>query len=181
MKHIFRFAIFLLMTFSVSSVFADVPRDPYKYFFNDTFGDFREELQTARAQGKQGVLVFFELDECPFCHYMKEHVLNQPEVQAYFREHFLNFVVDIEGDVDMTNFQGAQMKQKDFSLKENRVRATPVFGIFDLDGKLIARFTGRTSGVDEFMLFGRYVVEGRYKDEPFLKFKRSVLEKASAL
>lgn len=164
-----------------SSVWADTPRDPYKHFFNDTWGNFQEELQTARDQGKQAVLVFFEMDECPFCHYMKEHVLNQPEVQAYFRQHFLNFAVDIEGDVDVTDFQGMVMKQKDFSTKQNRVRATPVFGIFDLEGKPIARFTGRTSGVDEFMLFGRYVAEGHYKNQPFLKFKRAVMEKASAL
>jgi len=181
MKHGFLGGFFIFALLLSGSILADSPKDPYKYFFNDTWGNFQEELQTARAQGKQAILVFFEMDECPFCHYMKEHVLNQPEVQAYFRDHFLNFAVDIEGDLDVTDFQGAVMKQKDFSTKQNRVRATPVFGIFDLDGKPIARFTGRTSGVDEFMLFGRYVAEGRYKDEPFLKFKRSVTEKAGAL
>ena len=40
-------------------------------FFDETFGDFTEELTHAREQGKVGVFVFFEMDECPFCHRMK--------------------------------------------------------------------------------------------------------------
>jgi thioredoxin-related protein len=30
-------------------------------------GDFKDELDTARAEGKQGVLIMFEMDDCPFC------------------------------------------------------------------------------------------------------------------
>jgi len=147
-------------------------RDPYTYFFNETWGDFSEELERARAEGKQGILLFFELDECPYCHRMKRTVLNQPEVQAYYREHFLNFSVDIEGDVQMVDFQGNDISQKDFSFKVNRVRATPVFAFYDLDGKPIVRYTGATSGVQEFLWLGEFVVNGRYKDVRFTKYKR---------
>ena len=152
-------------------------RDPYEYFFDDTWGNFHEELQNARNQGKQGILIFFEMDECPFCHRMKETVLNQPEVQAYFKAHFLNFAVDIEGDLDVTDFDGQAMKQKDFAFKINRVRATPVFAFYDLTGKRVVRFTGATSGVEEFMWLGEYVVNSEYEKMPFTKYKR---EKKSA-
>ena len=113
---------------------AGVVKDPYRYFFNETWGDFREELANAKKQNKKGILIFFEMDECPFCHYMKNNVLNQQEVQAFYRENFLNFTVDIEGDVEITNMEGKVMKQKDFAFRENRVRATPVIAFFDLDG-----------------------------------------------
>ncbi len=151
---------------------AEGPRDPYRYFFNETFGDFTEEVQTARDQGKKGVVLFFEMDECPFCHWMKENVLNQPDVQAYFRENFLAFPVDIEGDIEITTFDGEPMSQKDFSFKVNRVRATPVFVFYDLEGKSVHRYTGRTRDVKEFLLMGRYVAEGHYADTPFTRFKR---------
>jgi len=151
---------------------AEAPRDPYTYFFNETFGDFSEELANAKEQGKQGVMIFFEMDECPFCHWMKMNVLNQPEVQKYYREHFLMFPVDIEGDVEITDFAGKTMTQKDFAYKENRVRATPVIAFFDLNGKLVQRHTGRTADAQEFMLMGRYVAEGHYKQLRFTKFKR---------
>ena len=93
-----------------SVTLAGTVKDPYKYFFNETWGDFSEELENAKQQQKKGILIFFEMDECPFCHYMKHNVLNQPEVQAFYREHFLNFSVDIEGDIEITNMQGKQTK-----------------------------------------------------------------------
>jgi len=66
------------------------------------------------------------------------------------------------------------MTQKQFATKVHRVRATPVFTVFDLEGKKIAKFTGRTSGVDEFMWFGQYVVEEVYKKMSFTKYKRKM-------
>lgn len=147
-------------------------RDPYTYFFNETWNNFSEELEKARSEGKQGILLFFEMDECPFCHRMKTTVLNQPEVQKYYRKHFLNFSVDIEGDVEMTTFKGEQMSLKDFAFKVNRVRATPVFAFYDLQGHQVVRYTGATSSIAEFMWLGEYMEKGLYKKMRFTKFKR---------
>lgn len=164
------FSVLLLLLTSVT-LSADT-RDPYEHFFNETWGDFQQELNNAREQGKKGILIFFEMDECPFCHYMKENVLNRPKVQEYYRKHFLNFPVDIEGDVEITNMQGEQKTQKDFAFREHRVRATPVFAFFNLDGERVHRHTGKTSGVEEFMWMGEYVAEGLYKDTSFTRYKR---------
>lgn len=175
-KTIFRFVFLFVL---LGNVTADEVKDPYKFFFNETWGEFNEELANAKTQNKKAVLIFFELDECPFCHFMKENVLNQPAVQAYFRQHFLNFSVDIEGDIEIVDFAGKATTQKEFA-KENRVRATPVFAIFDLDGKLISKYTGRTSGVEEFMLLGQYIVNDVYKDKSFTRYKRELQQKAKA-
>jgi thioredoxin-related protein len=64
------------------------------------------------------------------------------------------------------------MKMKDFAFKKNRVRATPVFAFYDLEGKRIHRHIGKTAGVKEFMILGRYIVEGAYKEQRFTKYKR---------
>ncbi len=147
-------------------------RDPGTHFFDETWGDLQEELETARAEGKKGILIFFELDECPFCHRMKRSVLNQSEVQEYFRKYFRIFTIDIEGDVEMVGFQGNATTQKDFAFKANRVRATPVMVFYNLDGKEIMRYTGATSGVEEFLWLGEFIAEGHYKMMRFTKFKR---------
>ena len=166
--------VLVLTTFNVATSYAiDDPHDPYKHFFNETWGDLPEELNKAKQEGKAGILVFFEMDECPFCHYMKTNVLNQPKVQEYYRQHFINISLDIEGDVEMINFSGKPTKQKDFAFKEYRVRATPVIAFFDLSGKLVHKHIGKTNGVDEFMLMGKYVVDKAYKDMPFIRYKRS--------
>ncbi|QEP45139.1 thioredoxin [Ectothiorhodospiraceae bacterium BW-2] len=164
-------ALLLLAVSAVSPLQAEI-RDAQSHFFQETFYDFTEELALAQEEGKKGVLLFFEMDECPFCHYMKETILNRSEVQDYFREHFRIFSVDIEGDVEITDFSGAIMKQKEFATKAHRVRATPVTAFFDLEGQLVHRFTGKTSGVEEFLLMGRFVAEQHYKNERFVQFKR---------
>ncbi len=147
-------------------------RDPTEYFFDQSLGDFREELETARDEGKKAILIMFEMDECPFCHRMKKTVLNQSEVQEYYKEHFLIFSVDIEGDVEITDFAGQSVTQKDFAFKQHRVRATPVFGFFDLQGKLIARYTGATSDLREFLWLGEFVADGHYLKTNFSRYKR---------
>ena len=166
------FSILLLAPTLLYAATPAAPRDPSEYFFNSTLGDFTEELATAKEEGKKGIMLFFEQDECPFCHYMKLRVLNQPEVQAYFRKNFLIFPIDIEGDVEMTDFHGKVMKQKDFAFKVNRVRATPVMAFYDLTGKQVARYTGKTASIEEFMLLGKYVADGEYKKMRFSKYKR---------
>jgi thioredoxin-related protein len=147
-------------------------RDPGSYFFDQSLGNFSDELQMARDEGKTGILIMFEMDECPFCHRMKTRVLNQVEVQDYFKEHFLIYSVDIEGDVEITDFKGQAMKEKDFAFKQHKVRATPVFGFFDLEGNMITRFTGATNDAAEFLWLGEFVVDGHYKETNFSRYKR---------
>lgn len=148
-----------------------VAMDPDKYFFDPKLGDFKAELATARVEGKTAIMLFFEMDDCPFCARMKATVLNQADVQEYFHKHFLLFPIDTRGDVPMTDFRGHEIKEKDFAF-ENRVRATPVIAFFDLDGNLIVRHTGPTRDKDDFLLLGRYVVERAYKQMPFIKYKQ---------
>lgn len=151
---------------------AETQKDPYTHFFQDTFGDFTEELELAREEGKKGLLVFFEMDECPFCARMRETVLNRTDVQKWFRDRYRCFTVDIEGDTEVVNFDGKEMPAKDFAFKLHRVRATPVIAFFDLEGKRVVRYTGAPSSMEEFMLLGEFAAEGHYKTTNFTKFKR---------
>ncbi|MCW8933384.1 MAG: thioredoxin family protein [Gammaproteobacteria bacterium] len=149
-------------------------------FFDKSFGDFSEELEIAKEEGKKGVFIFFEMDECPFCHRMKTTVLNQSEVLSFYKKHFKIFQVNIEGDVEMTDFQGNDTTQKDFSFKQQRVRATPVFAFFDLNGKRVVKYTGPTSSVEEFIWLGEYMVNEDYKKSSFTRYKRARRQSESA-
>ncbi len=163
----------LWLTVIASTAVAAEWRDPNTYFFSPSFGDLTEELQNAKDQGKQGILIMFELDECPFCHRMRQAVLSRPDVQAYFRKHFLMLHIDIEGDVELTDFQGNATTMKAFSAK-SRVRATPVFQFYDLSGNPVkrGRYTGATRDWQEFVLLGRYIAEGANMQTAFTRYKR---------
>lgn len=104
---------------------------------------------------------------------MKETVLNQPRVQDWYRERFLIFSVDIEGDTEIVSFHGDAMTAKEFGIRVNRVRATPVFMFYDLDGKPVTRYTGATRDAEEFLWLGEFVADGHYLDMKYTRFKRA--------
>jgi thioredoxin-related protein len=163
--------------FLYAQAFAEV-RDPETYFFNESFGNFAEELENARDNDKKGVLIMFQQEDCPYCHRMRTTILNQAAVQDYYRQHFLIFHVDIEGDLEITDFNAEQTIEKDFAFKQNRVRATPVFAFFDLDGNRVARYTGAATDAEEIMLLGKYVVDEIYKSMSFNRYKREQQEQS---
>ncbi len=150
-------------------------RSPEEYFFHQTFGDLLEEVEIAKDEGQGSILVMFELNDCPWCERMKAMILNQSEVQDYYRKHFRILTMNVEGDNLIVNFNGENIAEKDFALKHNRIRATPVFLFLDLEGKRIMRFTGAAKSVEEFMLLGEFVVQRHYETTNFIKFKRNRL------
>lgn len=148
-------------------------RDPTTHFFDQKVGDLdlKADIETAKKEGKKGILFMFELDDCPFCHRMKTTVLNQAQVQDYYRKHFVIYPIDAKGDTPVRDFSGKEISEKQFALN-NRVRATPVFIFYGLDGKPMTRFTGATKDSKEFLQLGQYVVEGAYKNQPFNTYKK---------
>ena len=152
-------------------------RDPYDYFFNQSFNNLQDEAETAREEGKAGILVMFSDPDCPWCAKMRATVMNQVPIQEYFRKHFRILDMDTRGDTTMVDFNGKEMAEKDFSLKVNRVRGTPVFIFYDLEGNKLLRYTGATRTAQEFMWMGQYIVEGAYKNKKFSKYKRERLAK----
>lgn len=151
---------------------AETTRDPMQHFFQQGFNNLPDEVETAKSGGQQAILVMFEADDCPWCAKMKATVLNQVTVQDYYRQHFRILMMDVNGDVPMTDFNGQEMSQKDFAFKNNRVRATPVFVFFGLDGKLLTKYTGATRGPEEFLWLGEFVVSGTWKTTNFTAYKR---------
>ncbi len=172
-----RLTVFVLSLFYLQSVMAaGASRNPEEYFFNQSLGDLTEEMDIAADEGKKAILIMFEAEDCPFCARMKKTILNQPDVQDYFRENFLILKIDIEGDVEITDFKGDQVTMKDFSYKQHRVRATPVFAFFDLKGNMLKKtsFTGAMTSKDEFMSYGAFAAGGHYRDMNFTRYKRSL-------
>ena len=164
------FSALLLFIFCLGTGFAET-RDAESNFFDMKLGDFKYELATAKKEGKTGIMIMFEQEGCPFCYRMKHSILNQSEVQDYYHQHFLIFLLDIRGSIPMEDFSGKETTEKAFSI-EHRVYGTPVFDFFDLDGNLITRFPGTAKDVNEFMLLGKCVVEGACNTMSFNAYKR---------
>ena len=147
-------------------------RDPREFFFTQTFGDLPEEMQVARDEGKLGMLLFFEAESCTFCQYMLSKVLNQKNVQDWYRERFVNIAVDIHGDVELVDFDGITLPSKVFS-DHRKVFLTPVVSFLDLEGNEIYRHYGMVRTPEEFLLLGEYIEGKHFYDTEFGVFARS--------
>ena len=116
-------------------------RNPREYFFTQTFGDLPEEMQLASDEGKQGMLLFFEADACPYCQYMLKNVFNQQPVQNWYAERFVSIAVDIHGDVELKDFDGIILPSKIFA-DQRRIFMTPVMSFINFNGVEIYRHLG---------------------------------------
>ncbi|MCG6871255.1 MAG: thioredoxin family protein [Gammaproteobacteria bacterium] len=162
----------ILLLFTVAGPAVAETRDALTHFFYQSFGDLPDELATARSDGLKGLFVMFDDPDCPWCQKMKATVLNQSEVQDYYRARFRPITVDTRGDDLIVGLKGEEMSSKDYAAKVHRVRATPVILFVDLDGNVMHRFTGATKDVQEFLWLGEFVADGHYRNERFQAFKK---------
>jgi len=172
MTILIRRIVLLLLLFGLARAAGSAEtRDPYQYFFNPLTGDLKAELNDARAAGKKAVFLVFEQEGCPGCLHMKNHVLNRPDVQKFYREHFLNFTIDIFSSVPVVDFAGRAYTEKTYALTL-KVKGTPTLLFFDSDGKEVVRILGTVREADEFLTLGEFVTSGAYKTRKFAEYKQ---------
>jgi thioredoxin-related protein len=139
-------------------------------FFGLNMGDLKTELADARAEGKRGLLLFFEQEGCPGCRHMKQNILNRGDVQAYYGQNFVSFPIDVHSSVPITDFAGHDLTEKSYS-QALKVRATPTFIFYDLTGAEVVRIVGPLQTPQEFLLLGQFVTSGAYKTSTFAQYK----------
>ena len=92
-------------------------------WMRDTFKDLREDLDEANAEGKRLVL-FFEQRGCIYCRAMHEEVFVDPKISDYIAENFFVVQLNLHGDIEVTDFDGESLTEKDMARKW-RVLFTP--------------------------------------------------------
>lgn len=85
-------------------------------WFRDTFKDMREDLAEANSEGRR-LLVMFEQRGCIYCTRMHEEVYPHPEIDALLREHYFVVQMNLFGDVEVTDFDGETLSEKDMARK----------------------------------------------------------------
>ena len=139
-------------------------------FFALNTGDLRAELAEVRAEGRKGLMVFFEQEGCPGCRHMKENVFNRRDVQDYYGRNFVSLSIDIHGSVPLKDVAGREATEKTYA-QRLKIKATPSFVFYDLTGAEIVRIIGPMQTPEEFLLLGHFVTSGAYKTRSFAQFK----------
>jgi thioredoxin-related protein len=149
-------------------------------WFLSSFFELADDLETATAGGKR-LAILWEQDGCPYCREM--HVVNLaiPEIHDYIRDNFEILQLDIHGDRNVVDFDGATMTESDLA-KRNGVRFTPTIQFFpesleEMEGRIgkdaeIARVPGYLRPF-HFLTFFQFVREQAYDNGDFRAYLKA--------
>ena len=151
-------------------------------WMRDTFKDMREDLEEATAEGKRLAIIIAQRG-CIYCKKMHEEVFPDPAIDAYIRENFFVVQLNMYGDVEVTDFDGEILAEKDIVKKWN-VMFTPTMMYFPEE--VAEGVTAPQAAVAQVPgAFGKWttlnmltwVVEKGYEgEEPFQKYHARMLQ-----
>ncbi len=97
----------------------------YQPWFLESFLDLSEDLGESAKAGKRFVVVF-EQAGCIYCNEMHDHVLSDKRINDYVRTNFNVLQLNLWGDREVTDLDGAAMSEKALARKWGVV-FTPTF------------------------------------------------------
>jgi thioredoxin-related protein len=81
-------------------------------WMRDTFKDLSEDLDEASGEGKR-LMVIIEQRGCIYCAKMHEEVFPLENIANYISENFFVVQINMFGDVEVTDFDGTTLPEKD--------------------------------------------------------------------
>lgn len=109
-------------------------------WFKNSFLDVREDVAEAKADGKRVILYFYQ-DGCPYCAKLLRENFGDLDISATAREHFDIIAINLWGDREVTDFDGAATTEKAFAA-DLEVQYTPTILLLDEDAAVVLRIDG---------------------------------------
>lgn len=152
-------------------------------WFEDSFLDLGEELETAALKNKQLVLIF-EQTGCPYCKELHKVNLSRPEIADFMKENYHVVQLDIRGSREVVDFNGNTLSETGFA-RQAQIHFTPTLSFFPRNSSKVIGKTGRDA--EAFRLTGywkpfhfetvlRFVRDGAYKEENLQTYLSERLE-----
>ncbi len=150
-------------------------------WFLESFLDLADDLEGAGKEGKRFVIMW-ELKGCPYC--KETHFVNfaRADIADYIKSNFEVLQLNIIGSRKVTDFDGAEMSEKDLAAKYD-VRYTPTLQFFPERAaplkalapakREVARAPGYLRPGDFLALF-RFVREKAYEGKSFRDFLKTL-------
>ena len=129
-------------------------------WFKDSFLDIGDDAQEAAESGR-ALMVFFHLENCPYCAKMlRDSFAADSPNAAFIREKFDCVAVDVRGNLEV-NWQGKEMTEREFAHQMD-AKYTPTIVFFDGEGATLLTVTGYRKP-ESFRRTLGYVAEKHYR------------------
>jgi len=109
-------------------------------WFKESFLEIAEDVHEASDAGKH-VILFFQLNGCPYCDRMLEESFETEPMTSYIRQHFDTIAINIKGDREIAFNDEITVTEKQLAgiLK---VTGTPAILFLDENNKTVVRVNG---------------------------------------
>ncbi len=109
-------------------------------WFKESFLDMAEDADEASEEGRQ-VLLFFQLNGCPYCDRMLEEIFEAEPYASYIQQRFDVIAINVGGDREIAFNEKITVSEKQLS-EILKVRATPAILFLNEENKTVARVNG---------------------------------------
>ncbi len=146
--------------------------DPSASLFECPANDLQQLLERASTSGRDGLLLFFERAECPYCRRMRGGVLADADLIAHYRRHFLAAELDLESEASLTGLDGGVTNARALARRLGVAR-TPTLIFFDAAGEERYRHSGLIADPREFSALADYVSGGHQERMGFREYLKT--------
>jgi thioredoxin-related protein len=112
-------------------------------WFKQSFLNFKDEINELRQSGRH-LLVFLDLNECPYCARLLDENFHHGENKPYLQKNFDVIALNIRGDSELTWIDGATYTEQELAAKL-KFFGTPGLIFIDVDGKIVLQLNGYRS------------------------------------
>ena len=129
-------------------------------WFKESFLEIADDVDEATEAGKH-VLLFFQLNDCPYCDRMLTESFETEPMTSYIRKHFDTIAINVRGDREIAFNEEITVTEKQLA-EILKVAATPAILFLDENNKPIHRANGYRAP-ERFRQILEYVATGSYQ------------------
>lgn len=143
-------------------------------WFKESFLEIADDVEEATEEGRH-VLLFFQLNGCPYCDRMLEESFEAAPLSDYIQQHFDSIAINVRGDRDIAFNEELSVTEKELS-EVLKVRATPAIIFLDENNKPVVRVDGYRAS-ERFQHVLEYVASKSYQTVKLADYLQAKLKR----
>ena len=143
-------------------------------WFKESFLEIADDVDEATDAGKH-VLLFFQLNGCPYCDRMLEEAFEAEPFTTYIQQHFDSIAINVGGDRDIAFNDEISVTEKELS-DILKVSATPAILFLDEENKTVVRVNGYRAP-ERFKQILEFVATKSYQTTKLSDYMQARLDK----
>lgn len=143
-------------------------------WFKQSFLEIAEDVDEASAEGKH-VMLFFDLDGCPYCDRMLQESFNTEPHRHYIQSNFDVIAVNVRGNLDIAFNEETIVTESELADILN-VRATPALLFFNENNESVVRVDGYRAP-ERFQQVLEYVATRSYRSTDLAGYLQAKLDR----